>query len=62
LSKIVSILNFEKAVDAHDADAFVHNCARATLAGNAELSRLSPAKLFDAINKADKKKIRSMVK
>lgn len=27
-----------------------------TLAGNAELSKFSPAKLFDAINKADKNK------
>lgn len=54
--ELYQYLILEKGLDAHDADVFVHNCARAALAGNAELSKLSPAKLFDAISKADKKK------
>lgn len=46
-------LVLEKGFDDHDADLFIHNRARVALAGNAELSKLSPAKMFDTI-KADK--------
>jgi len=47
-------LILEKGFEAHDADVFIHNRARAALADNVELSKLSSAKLFDAINKANK--------
>ncbi len=47
-------LILEKGFDAHDADVFVHKYARPALARNAELSKLSSAKLFDDINKANK--------
>lgn len=52
--ELYQYLILEKGFDAHDADVFVHNRARAALAGNAELSKLSSAKMFDAINKAKK--------
>jgi len=54
--ELYQYLILEKGFDDHDADVFTHNRAMSALAGNAELSKLSPAKLFDAINKADKKK------
>ncbi|WP_082804680.1 hypothetical protein [Rossellomorea vietnamensis] len=45
-------LILEKGFNAHDADVFVHKYAKPALASNIELSKLSSAKLFDAINKA----------
>ena len=54
--ELYQYLILEKGFEEHDADVFVQNSAMAALAGNVELSKLSPAKLFDAINKADKKK------
>ncbi len=44
-------LILEKGLDDHAADVFIRNRARAALAGNAELSKLSPAKMFDTIKK-----------
>jgi hypothetical protein len=44
----------EKGFEEHDADVFIHNKAKRALAGNRELSKLSPAKLFDTINKGNK--------
>ena len=44
----------EKGFEEHDADVFVHKKAKRALADNRELSKLSPTKLFDAINKANK--------
>jgi hypothetical protein len=38
----------------HDADVLIHTKGKRELAKNTELSKLSPAKLFDAINKANK--------
>ena len=35
----------------HDADVFIHKKATRALADNRELSKLTPAKMFDAINK-----------
>lgn len=54
--ELYQYLILEKGLDDHDADVFTRNRAMPALAGKAELSKLSPAKLFDAINKADKKK------
>jgi len=54
LQREYQYLILEKGYDEHDADVFVHNRARAALAGNVELSKLSSAKMFDAINKANK--------
>ena len=34
-----------------DADVFIHKKATRALADNRELSKLTPAKMFDAINK-----------
>ncbi|OIJ16512.1 hypothetical protein BKP45_21135 [Anaerobacillus alkalidiazotrophicus] len=43
----------EKGFEEHDA-VFIYNKAKRALADNRELSKLSPAKLFDAINKGNK--------
>lgn len=52
--ELYQYLILEKGFDAHDADVFIHNKATRALADNRELSRLSPAKMFDAIiNKAN---------
>ncbi|MBK5240322.1 hypothetical protein [Clostridium sp.] len=45
-------LVLEKGFDDHDADVFIRNIARAALAGNAELSKLFPTKIFNTLNKA----------
>ncbi|MEQ6378452.1 hypothetical protein RZN25_16695 [Bacillaceae bacterium S4-13-56] len=50
--KLYQYLILEKGLDAHNADVFVRKHAKPTLAGDVELSKLPPAKLFDAINKA----------
>ena len=47
-------LILEKGFEEHDADVFIHNKTRRALANNRELSKLSPAKLFDAISKCSK--------
>lgn len=52
--ELYQYLILEKGFEEHDADVFIHNKAKPALAGNRELSKLSPAKLFDAINKANK--------
>lgn len=52
--ELYQYLVLEKGFDDHDADVFIHNRARGALAGNAELSKLSPAKMFDTLNKAGK--------
>lgn len=52
--ELYQYLVLEKGFDDHDADMFINNGARAALADNAELSKLSPAKMFDTINMADK--------
>lgn len=44
----------EQGFEEYDADVFIHNKATGALARNIELSKLSPAKMFDAINKVDK--------
>lgn len=52
--ELYQYLVLEKGFDDHDADMFIHKRARTALAGNTELSKLSPAKMFDTINKVDK--------
>lgn len=47
-------LILEKGFNVHDADVFVHKYAKPALARNLELSKLSSAKLYAAINKANK--------
>jgi len=47
-------LVLEKGFEEHDADVFIYNKAIRALADNRELSKLSPAKMFDTINKANK--------
>lgn len=42
-----------KGFDEREADVFIHK-AKPKLAGNTELSKLSSAKMFDAINKKNK--------
>ena len=54
--ELYQYLILEKGLDDHTAEVFIRNRARSALAGDAELSKLSPEKMFDAINKADKKK------
>lgn len=44
-------LLLEKGYSPHDADVFIHNSARSALANNIELRKLSPTKLFDAIQR-----------
>lgn len=44
-------LILEKGFEEHDADVLIHSKAKRALASNRELSKLSPAKLYDAINK-----------
>lgn len=41
----------EQGFEEHDADVFIHNKATRALSNKRELSKLSPAKMFDAINK-----------
>lgn len=45
----------EQGYEEHDADVFIHNKAIRALANNRGLSKLSPAKIFDEINKVDKR-------
>ena len=52
--ELYQYLILEKGFEEHDADVFVHKKAKRALADNRELSKLSPTKLFDAINKANK--------
>jgi hypothetical protein len=52
--KLYQYLVLEKGFNDHDADVFIHNRARAALARNTELSKLSPSKMFDTLNNADK--------
>ncbi|TDL31198.1 hypothetical protein E2R51_15550 [Jeotgalibacillus sp. S-D1] len=52
--KLYQYLILEKGLDAYNANVFVRKHARAKLARNVELSKLSAAKLFDAIYKANK--------
>jgi hypothetical protein len=52
--KLYQYLIMEKGLDTHNADVFVRKHAKAALARNVELSKLPPAKMFDAINKANK--------
>ena len=52
--ELYQYLLLEKGFDAHDADVFIHNKATRALADNRDLSKLSPAKMFDVINKAKK--------
>jgi len=47
-------LILEKGYDKRDADVLVHTKVKRALAGDTDLSKLSPAKLFDAINKANR--------
>lgn len=49
--ELYQYLILEKGFEEHDADVFIHNKASCALAGNRELSKLSPAKMFDAIKK-----------
>jgi len=50
--ELYQYLILEKGYDEHDADVLIHTKVKRALASNTELSKLSPAKLFDAINKA----------
>ncbi|SHJ36397.1 hypothetical protein [Parasporobacterium paucivorans] len=52
--ELYQYLILEKGFEEHDADVFVHTKAVRALADNKELSELSPAKMFDTINKAKK--------
>ncbi|MPW24324.1 hypothetical protein GC105_00765 [Alkalibaculum sp. M08DMB] len=52
--ELYQYLILEKGFEEHDADVFIHNKATRVLADNRELSKLSPAKMFEAINKAKK--------
>ncbi len=52
--ELYQYLILEKGFNAHDADVFINRHAKSVLSGNEELSKLSSAKLFDAINKAVK--------
>lgn len=51
--ELYQYLILEKGFDAHDAEGFVRKYARTALAGNAELSKLPSAKLFEAIKKTN---------
>ncbi|MEC0269041.1 hypothetical protein [Paenibacillus anseongense] len=51
--ELYQYLILEKGFDAHDADEFAKN-ARTLLVGNTELSKVSPAKMFNSINKANR--------
>lgn len=44
-------LILEKGFEEHDADVIINSKAKRVLTSNRELSKLSPAKLYDAINK-----------
>jgi hypothetical protein len=46
-------LTLVKGYNAHEADIFIKKHARSALAGDTELSKLSSAKLFEAINKTN---------
>lgn len=50
--KLYQYLVLEKGIDEHDADVFIHNKARRALADNRDISKLSPDKMFEAINQA----------
>ncbi|PEK99498.1 hypothetical protein [Bacillus sp. AFS017336] len=52
--ELTQYLILEKGFDAHDANVFTYNIAKPRLESNTELRKLSPAKLFDAINKDNK--------
>lgn len=52
--ELYQYLILEKGFEEHEADVFIHNKAKLALADNRELSKLSPAKMFDAINKVKK--------
>jgi len=52
--ELYQYLILEKGFEEHDADVFIRNKATRALADNRELSKLSPAKMFDAINKSNK--------
>ena len=52
--ELYQYLILEKGFEEHDADVFIHNKAKRVLADNRELSKLSPAKLFDSISKVNK--------
>lgn len=52
--ELYQYLVLEKGFDNHKADVYIHSCAKVALTGNTELSKLSPEKMFDAINKANK--------
>ena len=52
--ELYQYLILEKGFEGHDADVFIRNKATRALADNRELSKLSPAKMFDAINKSNK--------
>lgn len=41
----------KKGFEEHDADVIINSKAKRVLTSNRELSKLSPAKLYDAINK-----------
>lgn len=45
------ILRGQSGFEEHDADVFIHKKATRALADNRELSKLTSAKMFDAINK-----------
>lgn len=49
--ELYQYLILEKGFEEPDADVFIHNKAKHALADSRELSKLSPAKLYDAINK-----------
>ncbi|WP_456274758.1 hypothetical protein [Bacillus sp. AK031] len=51
--KLRQYLLLQKGFDRNDTDVFIHTAKKA-LARNPELRKLSPDKLFDAINKTNK--------
>lgn len=52
--ELYQYLILEKGFEEHDADVFIHKKASRALADNRELSKLSPAKMFEAINNTRK--------
>lgn len=52
--ELYQYLVLEKGFNEHDADVFIHKRAKRALAGNRELSKLSPSKMFNTLSNANK--------
>ncbi|MBN2826556.1 MAG: hypothetical protein JXQ26_01105 [Tissierellales bacterium] len=49
--ELYQYLLLDKGFNENDADKFIHTKAKRALAKNTDLSKLSPSKLYDALNK-----------